>query len=235
MKALILAGGFGKRLRPLTSERPKPMVEVAGRPILVWQIELLKRHGIDSIVIAVSHLKEVIIKEIGSGSKYGVKTVYVVEDEPLGTAGAITNAKTVLQSEDKFLVMNGDIITNLNVKKVCDSVTNDIIGSIALVPLPSPYGVVMYDKNTQLINEFKEKPKILDYMINAGIYCFSKDIFNYLPESGDIEKLVFPQLAKERKLKAIPFLEDVYWKSIDTFKDLEEASKYLSEYGLFGE
>ena len=234
MKALILAGGFGKRLRPLTSERPKPMIEVGGKPILVWQLELLRRHGIKDVVITISHLKEVIIREIGSGNKYGVNAIYVVEDEPLGTGGAIKNAESVLKDEEKFVVLNGDILTDLNVSKMCELTDNSVVGTIALVPLPSPYGIVVYDKSTSLIKEFKEKPKLLDYFINAGVYCFTNRIFNYLPNSGNIEKLTFPTLAQKGLLKAAPFTE-AFWKSIDTFKDIEEVNKYLSEYSLFGD
>jgi NDP-sugar pyrophosphorylase family protein len=234
VKALILAGGFGKRLRPLTSERPKPMIEVGGKPILVWQLELLRRHGIKDVVITISHLKEVIIREIGSGNKYGVNAIYVVEDEPLGTGGAIKNAESVLKDEEKFVVLNGDILTDLNVSKMCELTDNSVVGTIALVPLPSPYGIVVYDKSTSLIKEFKEKPKLLDYFINAGVYCFTNRIFNYLPNSGNIEKLTFPTLAQKGLLKAAPFTE-AFWKSIDTFKDIEEVNKYLSEYSLFGD
>ncbi|UXD21096.1 nucleotidyltransferase [Ignicoccus pacificus DSM 13166] len=232
MKALILAGGFGKRLRPLTEERPKPMIEVGGKPILAWQLELLKRHGIKDVVITISHLKEVIIREIGSGGKYGVNAVYVVEDEPLGTGGAIKNTESVLRNEDKFVVLNGDILTNLNVRKVCEALEGDLVGTIALVPLPSPYGIVLFDKESGLIKEFKEKPRIPDYFINAGIYCFTNKIFDYLPKSGNIEKVTFPELARKGLLKAVPFT-DVFWRSIDTFKDIEEVNKYLEEYSLF--
>ncbi len=233
MKALILAGGYGKRLRPLTEELPKPLIEVAGKPILAWQMELYKRHGIDNIVLAVGHLKEKIIERIGSGSKYGVKVVYVVEEEPLGTGGAIKNAESVLKDEDMFVASNGDIITNLNVTKLCDALKErkEAVASMALVPLPSPYGIVIVDENGN-VKEFKEKPKLMDYWINAGIYCMRPEIFDYLPESGDIEKTAFPKLAKEGKLVAVKF-PDAFWKSIDNFKDLEEANKILSEMSLF--
>ncbi len=231
MKALILAGGFGKRLMPLTSERPKPMIEIAGKPILVWQLELLKRNGIKNVVITIAHLKEVVIRELGSGHKYGVSLAYVVEDEPLGTGGAIANARSVLENEDKFIVMNGDIITNLKVSKLCEELEGDLVGTMALVPLPSPYGIVVFDENYR-IREFKEKPRLEDYYINAGVYCFRNEIFDYLPNSGDIEKTTFPKLAREGKLKAVPF-KDVYWKSIDTHKDVEEVDRYLRENELF--
>ncbi len=234
MKALILAGGMGKRLRPLTEEIPKPLVSVHGKPIIVWQIELLKRHGINEIVFAIHYRKEKVVELLGSGSKYGIKAMYVAEDEPLGTGGAIKNAEPVLKNEEKFVVMNGDIITNLDVSKVCEAVKDEVVGAIALVPLPSPYGVVVYDPQTLKIKVFKEKPKLPDHKINAGVYCLSNKIFEYLPERGDIERLVFPQLAEKGLLKAVPF-ENVYWKSVDTMKDLEEVENYLKEHDLFEE
>ncbi len=230
MKALILAGGFGKRLRPYTEQKPKPLIEVAGKPILVWQIEWLKSLGIDTVVLAVGYLKEKVVEEIGSGRKYGVKAIYVVEEEPLGTGGAIKNAEAALMGEEKFLVMNGDILTNINALKLCESL-GDAIASIALVPLPSPYGIVVTDENSY-VTEFKEKPFIKDYWINAGVYCFTPEIFNYLPVSGDIEKITFPKLAKERRLKSVKF-SDVFWKSVDTYKDIEEADRLLREQSIF--
>ncbi len=230
MKALILAGGYGKRLRPYTEEKPKPLIEVAGKPILGWQLEWLKSLGIDTVVLAVGYLKDKVIEEIGSGRKYGVRVVYVVEEEPLGTGGAIKNAEAALMGEEKFLVMNGDILTNMNALRLCDEL-GEAIASIALVPLPSPYGIVVTDENSYVI-EFREKPFIKDYWINAGVYCFKPEIFKYLPMSGDIEKTTFPLLAKERKLKAVKF-SDVFWKSVDTYKDIEEADRLLKEQTIF--
>jgi len=232
MKALILAGGYGKRLRPITEELPKPLIEVAGKPILAWQIELYKRHGIKDIVLAVGHLKEKVIERVGSGSAYGVRVVYVVEDKPLGTGGAIKNAEVALKGEDMFVASNGDVITNLDVSKLCEALKkSDAVAAMSLVPLPSPYGIVITDESGR-VKEFKEKPKLKDYWINAGIYCMRSQIFDYLPESGDVERTAFPELAKEGKLIAVKY-PDVFWKSIDTFKDLEEANKILSELSLF--
>jgi len=232
VKALILAGGYGKRLKPLTEELPKPLLQVAGKPIVAWQFDLYKRHGINEIVMAVGYLKEKVIELVGSGSKYGVKVVYVVEEEPLGTGGAIKNAESALRNEEMFAVSNGDIITNLDVTKLCDALReSEAVAAMSLVPLPSPYGIVITDESGK-VKEFKEKPKIHDYWINAGVYCMRNEIFDYLPESGDIEKTAFPQLAKEGKLVAVKY-PDAFWKSVDTFKDLEEANKLLSKLSLF--
>ena len=228
VKAVILAGGFGKRLRPYTESIPKPLVEVAGRPILEWQIEWLKMHGIKEIVLLVGYLKEKIIERIGSGARLNVKVTYVVEDTPLGTGGALKNAEHVLRNENYFIVINGDILTNIDPVKVVNALSvGRAVGSIATVPLRSPYGILRIENGH--VVEFSEKPLLKDYWINAGIYGFTPEIFHYLPEKGDIERTAFPKLASERKLVAVRF-EDVFWRSIDTYKDVEEASREVEKY-----
>jgi len=231
MKALILAGGLGKRLRPYTEDLPKPLVSVAGKPIMVHQIEWLKKHGVDEIILAVGYRKEKILDEIGSGRRYGVRVSYVVEEEPLGTAGAIKNAECILRNEDHFYVLNGDIITNINLSKLHARLRGKIIGALALVPLPSPYGIIKFNEESGQITDFIEKPLLRDYWINAGVYCFRPEIFEYLPDKGDIEKTAFPLLASQGKLIGVPFV-DVLWKAIDTHKDLEETEKMLKRLGL---
>ena len=226
MKALILAGGFGKRLRPITRDIPKPLVEVAGKPIIGWQFEWLKKYGIREVILAVGYLREKMMEVIGSGRNFGVRVSYVVEDVPLGTGGGVKNAEPFLKNEDLFYVLNGDIISDIDLSLLDESLEENIVGTIAIVPLPSPYGIVEYDPSTLSIKRFVEKPIISDYWINAGVYCFTPEIFDYLPEKGDIEKTSFPLLANKGKLKAVPY-KDVFWKSIDTHKDVEEASKIL--------
>jgi len=226
MKAVILAGGYGKRLRPLTMDRPKPLIEIAGKPILLWQIEWLKKYGIDEIVLLVGYLRDKIIEYIGSGRKFNVKVTYVVEDEPLGTGGALKNAELVLRNEEKFLVLNGDIITNLDPLRLLANVNENIVVSIAAVPLRSPYGILSIDEKGY-ITRFEEKPIIENYWINAGVYAMTPKIFRYLPNRGDIERTTFPKLAFEKRLTATKYTE-VFWRSIDTYKDVEEAGKELS-------
>ncbi len=227
MKALILAGGYGKRLRPLTETRPKPLVEVAGKPIIVWQIEWLKKQGIDEIVLAVGYLKDKIINEIGSGKRFGVRVSYVVEDEPMGTAGGLKNAEHILKNEEFFFVLNGDILTNIELDRLAAQLKAhpEIVGTIAVVPLPCPYGIVKFDERCYAVH-FMEKPTIKEYWINAGVYCLRPKIFEYLPERGDIEKETFPALAEKKMLMVTP-CEGVFWKSIDTHKDIEEAERML--------
>ncbi len=225
MKAVILAGGLGKRLRPLTEDRPKPLVEVCGKPILEWQIRWLKSFGITDFVLLLGYAKHRVVDFLGSGRKLDVNVAYVVEDEPLGTAGAIKNAESVLRKEDAFIVVNGDIITNLDPRPMVEALRGDpnAVAAIALVPMRSPYGVVRVEDG--YIVEFVEKP-VLEHLINAGVYAMKPAIFDYLPPKGDIEKTAFPRLAKERKLLGHVYRE-AYWKSIDTVKDIDEATTIL--------
>ncbi|ABN70152.1 Nucleotidyl transferase [Staphylothermus marinus F1] len=230
MMAVILAGGFGKRLRPYTEEIPKPLVSVAEKPILEWQIEWLKQYGFNEFVLLVGYRKEKIIEHIGSGGKLGVKVTYVVEDEPLGTGGAIKNAEHILSKEEKFLVLNGDILTNLNPMKLFEKLDEhpEFVAVIASIPLPSPYGVL--EIKDSKVTGFVEKPKLQDYWINAGIYAMKPSALKYFPERGDLERTAFPAMAKDGVLGAVKYT-GVFWKSVDTYKDLEEATKAIIKLG----
>lgn len=224
MQAVILAGGFGKRLAPLTNELPKPLLPVGGKPILVRQIEWLRRYGIVDIILAVGYLRHKIFETLGDGRKYGVRLFYSVEEEPLGTGGAIKNAAPYL-TDDVFIVVNGDVLTNLPVDRVVEALEN-ADGAIALVPLRSPYGIVEFDSNGY-ISRFREKPLLEGFYINAGVYALRKKVLSELPDRGNIEETLFPSLAQQRRLKAVIF-RDVFWRSVDSLKDLEEVDKYFT-------
>jgi mannose-1-phosphate guanylyltransferase len=229
MKAVILAGGLGKRLRPLTDERPKPMIEVLDQPIIEWQIKWFKKFRIEEIVICVGYLKEHIIDYIGSGTKFGVKVGYAVEEEPLGTGGALRNAQSLLGGAeyDGFFMVNGDILTDLDPNILRDDMTSS---ALAVVPLRSPYGVIELDGSSNIIG-FVEKPQIKDRWINAGVYYFGSEVFNYLPDSGNIEITALPAMIKDRKIRAIRY-EKSFWRSIDSHKDIEEAGKEIKNSRL---
>jgi len=228
MLAAILAGGFGKRLKPYTDTIPKPLIEVSGRPILEWQIMWLKKYGFREVVLLVGYKKEAIIERIGSGSQYGIKVTYVVEDEPLGTGGAVKNAEHILSKTSAFLLVNGDVVTNLNPLLLFDKLREGYLGVVASVPLPSPYGVLELEDSR--VKGFVEKPQLRDYWINAGVYVLKPEALNYFPEKGDLEKTAFPAMARDGVLGAVKY-EHVFWKSIDTHKDLEEASHMLEKLG----
>ena len=221
MKAVILAGGFGKRLKPLTDTRPKPMIQISGFPIIEWQINWLRKFGIKEFILCVGFMKEQIIDHIGNGSKFNCQVEYSIEENPLGTGGALMNASELLSNESSFFMLNGDILTDLEPNLL---LLNDA-NTIALVPLTSPFGVVELDNQSRVLG-FVEKPEIPNYWINAGIYRFTKEIFQYLPASGNIEVTTLPSLAQQGKLRAVRF-ERVFWRSIDSHKDIEEASKEI--------
>ncbi|MEM2856860.1 MAG: nucleotidyltransferase family protein [Candidatus Nitrosocaldaceae archaeon] len=220
MQAIILAGGFGKRLKPLTDEIPKPMIMINNKPIIHRQIEWLKSNGIDEIIIAAGYKHEHIINYL---TNHDLKVSYAIEDKPLDTGGGIKNAMSMID-DNYFIAINGDILTDIRLDALFNSI-DDSIASIALVTLPSPFGIVEVDSNCN-VNGFVEKPKIKDYWINAGVYYLSNKIRDYLPDVGSIERDTFPLLVKKHMLKAVKY-NDVYWRSIDSHKDIEEASKEL--------
>ena len=223
MQAVVLAGGFGKRLAPLTSEVPKPLLPVGGKPILVRQIEWLKLFGIRDVVLAVGYLKHKIFEALGDGRRFGVRIFYSVEEEPLGTGGAIKNAELFI-TDDIFIVLNGDVLTNLSLGKLVEAL-GDADGAIALVPLRSPYGIVEFDANGY-VTHFREKPLLEGFYINAGVYALRRKILSELPDRGNIEETLFPRLAQQRRLKAVVY-RDVFWKSVDSLKDLEEVDRFF--------
>ncbi len=232
MKAAIIAGGLGRRLRPLTSDKPKPLVEVGGKPIIQWQIEWLRSYGVDTVVVLAGYHREKLVDFLGSGSRFGVTVVYVVEEEPLGTGGALKNAENVLKNDDVFIAVNGDIITNIPINELVEELkkVKEALGVLALTPLKSPYGIVELGDDNK-VKSFKEKPIIPNYLINAGVYAFKPEVFKYIPKKGDLEKDTFPKLASQGMLLGKVFL-NCYWRSIDTLKDVEEASEELTRFKL---
>ncbi|PUA32291.1 MAG: nucleotidyltransferase [Zestosphaera tikiterensis] len=227
MKAAIIAGGLGRRLRPLTSDRPKPLVEVGGKPIIQWQIEWLRSYGVDTVVVLAGYHREKLVDFLGSGGRFGVTAVYVVEEEPLGTGGALKNAENILKNDEVFIAVNGDIITDIPINELVEELegVDEALGVLALVPLKSPYGIVELGSNNRVVS-FREKPIIPNYLINAGVYALKPEVFKHLPKKGDLEKDTFPKLASQGRLLGKVFLNS-YWRSIDTLKDVEEAGEEL--------
>ena len=223
MKALILAGGMGKRLRPLTDDKPKPMIPISNKPILEWQINWLKSHNIHDIVLCTGYMGDNISAYFGNGEKFDVNIEYSKEEEPLGTGGALMQSRSLLESHSNFLVMNGDVMTDIDPHSLIQNLTDKLIGTIAVVALRSPFGEIEIQENG-LISSFTEKPILNDHWINAGIYCFANNVFGYLSNVGSLESDVFPILATENKLSAIK-QNDIKWRSIDSHKDIEEAQK----------
>ncbi len=223
--AIILAGGKGERLRPFTNDRPKVMVELSGKPILLWQIEWLKSFGITKFVITASYKHEVIEQFLGDGSKFGIEIEYSIEETPLGRGGAIKKAfkAKIINGETDVIVTNGDIITKLDLSKMMELHTKEqAMVTMLLEPYISRWGLVKTEDDHVI--GFDEKPK-LPYWINGGIYIFNREIEPMLPELGDHETETFPKIAKE---KFLAFKDEGFWRAVDVVKDKSEAEQFLA-------
>ena len=214
MKAIILAGGRGKRLKPVTDYVPKPLVPIKNIPIIEWQIKYLKKFGIKEVIICTGYKADMIESYLNM-KKLGIKIKFSIEKSPLGTGGAIKKAGKMI-NEKSFFVINGDTITNIDLRKLASKKN-----SIAAIELRTKYGILEVESD-KIIN-FKEKKEIPDTWMNAGIYHLQKEILKKLPVEGDIEKTVFPDYAKKGLLDTIKF-KNVEWFSVDSFKDMEECS-----------
>ena len=219
MKAIILAGGRGKRLRPITDYVPKPLIPIRNLPIIEWQIKYLKKFGISEVIIC-SGYKTEMIENYLKNKKLGIKITFSIENKPLGTGGAIKKAGKKIRDKS-FLVINGDTITNIDLKKVMKKEN-----SIASIKLRTKFGILQTEQNK--IIKFDEKKEIMDLWMNAGIYHLKKETIKELPNVGDIEKTLFPDYAKKEKLTIVKFIKSK-WYSIDSFKDMEECSLVIQK------
>ena len=235
MKAVILAGGLGTRLKPYTTVFPKPLMPIGESPILEIIVKQLKAKGFNEITLAVGHLSELIMAFFNNGSKYGLKIEYSKEEKKLGTAGGLGLLKNKL--EDDFLVMNGDVLTGLDFSEFLEF--HKKTGSIATIELNRrhvdiDFGVVELDENRTLIG-YIEKPKI-DYLVSMGVYAFNESILEYIPshEYLDIPDLMKRLLSEGEKVNG--FIHDGYWLDIgrpdDYIKANEDIQKIYRELGV---
>lgn len=233
MKALILAGGQGLRLRPLTDDRPKPLVAVAGKPIAEWQLDwLIKNVELEEAIFLCGYKWNRLKEHFGNDYK-GVRIGYSVEESPLGTGGAFRKAIVNTKLGDENLVMmNGDIVTDLPLGKMLTEHSHGKgapMVTLLLVPYKSRFGIVHIDKENFVVR-FEEKPEFPDVWINGGIYVASaKRILDHLPEKGDIERETFPKLAAAGEVMAYPYRG--FWSLIDSIKDIQEVEKQLKAKG----
>jgi NDP-sugar pyrophosphorylase family protein len=225
--ALIIAGGEGERLRPLTSDRPKPMIPVADRPILEYQIRWLAGQGVSDVILLCGYKAEVIQEHFGDGSRFGLRVHYSLEREPLGRGGALKlGARLLPPDEELTLALNGDILTDQPLPPLLRyHRRKGATATVMLTRLRSPYGITRRDRAGRIV-AFEEKP-LLPHWINAGVYVLAPDFFRRLPDRGDHETTTFPELAAEGKL--FGYRSRSYWRTIDTFKDLTEAETELRE------
>ncbi|MBI5147398.1 MAG: nucleotidyltransferase family protein [Thaumarchaeota archaeon] len=218
MDAIILAGGKGTRLKPLTDYVPKPLIPINNKPLIEWQIRYLKKFGIENIVISTGYKSKQIENYLERKANFGSKIRFSVEKKPLGTGGAIKKAAKMAHG-NSFLVLNGDIVTNIDIGQMYKRKN-----SIALIELKTKYGTVTIHDDK--ITEFREKKSVPNVWMNAGIYHLDRNIVEKLPTSGAIEKTTFLKYARERNLHGIKF-KDSFWFSIDSHKDLEDCSETL--------
>jgi NDP-sugar pyrophosphorylase family protein len=190
--ALIIAGGEGERLRPLTDDRPKNMVPVAGRPIVDRQLDWLREGGVTDVVFLCRYKAEVLQAHVDDGSKFGLRAHYSIEPEPLGRGGALKLAYALVPADAPFVIAcNGDILTDQPLDElIAFHQTKRAVATIMLAPLRSPYGIVDVADDGQ-IQSFVEKP-ILPLWVNAGVYVFSREFFALLPDKGDHETTALP-------------------------------------------
>ena len=218
MKVLVLSGGIGKRLKPITDYVPKSLVPINNVPIIEWQIRYFKKFGVNEFVICAGHKSEQIINYFEAKKNLKVKIDYSVEKTTLGTGGAIRKASRLINDES-FFVINGDIITNLDPRPLRSKKN-----SIAVVPLRTSFGLV--DIVGDKVRKFREKPHVSDLWINAGIYHLLSDILQHLPRVGNIEDTIFPVFAAKGDLAVVKYT-NALWHSIDSHKDIEECSNNM--------
>ncbi len=235
-KGIIISGGWGTRLRPLTCTIPKSLIPVVNKPVIERQILLLKSAGIKDIVLAVSVMSDILKAYFGDGDKLGINIQYTDEKNPLGTAGAIKLAEDYLKDEN-FFMLNGDVILNFDFKEMVQAHARyKGLGVIAskIVPDPSRYGVLIAEEQSNKIIKFLEKSeyspldgKHIPMHINAGVYILEPDIFQYIEPNKkvSIEHDVFPILVSEEKLYhySIPGV----WKDIGKPEELLEGNIQL--------
>jgi mannose-1-phosphate guanylyltransferase len=234
MKALILVGGYGTRLRPLTLTKPKPLVEFCNKPMVFHQIESLAQVGVTHVILAVSYLSDMLQREMEVEAKrLNIKITLSQETEPLGTAGPLALARNHLQGDnDSFFVLNSDVICEFPFEEMIKFHKNhQCEGTICVTKVeePSKYGVVVYEQNTGKIERFVEKPReYVSNKINAGLYIFNSAILDRIElRPTSIEKEIFPAMAADKQLYA--FELKGFWMDVGQPKDyLIGMSLYLN-------
>lgn len=226
--AILLVGGFGTRLMPLTKNTPKPMLTVAGVPVTEHQIAMAKAAGITEIVLATSYLSEVFIPYFGDGSKWGIKIKYAVEKEPLGTGGGIRNAAKLFESSETVVVLNGDVLSSHNLAEQIrqhEAHNADVTLHLTQVEDARAFGCVPTDSEGRVTAFLEKMENPVTNQINAGCYVFNPNIISNIPMDTvvSVERETFPQLVAHGA-KVFGYLENAYWLDIGTPRALLKAS-----------
>lgn len=230
MKALILAGGFATRLRPLSCSKPKLLFPIVGVPLIDSMARWLGSAGIDQIILAVNHLSDRLKISIGDRLE-GLKVSFSVEETPLGTGGPISLAAKLLRDDEPFIVVNGDIVTDIDLKAMValhNQEKSDATIALVSTAYPSAYGSVTTD-SSGMVQRFVEKSedRSRSNLVNAGVYVFSSKLIDTIPggRPSSLERDIFPQLAKNRKMQA--WTHNGIWYDIGRIPEYIKANKEL--------
>ena len=227
MKAVIMAGGFGTRLRPLTCNIPKPMVPMVNRPMMDHIVALLKKHGISDQIVTLYYQPENITNHFGDGTNFGVKMQFRKSEADLGTAGSVRNAIDFLN--ERFLVISGDVLTDFDLSSaIAFHESKRAKATILLTRVSNPlqFGVVL-TRDDGTISRFLEKPswgEVFSDTINTGIYIFEPEVLDLIPKGGefDFSKNLFPLLL-ERNLELYGYIAQGYWRDIGNLTEYQDA------------
>jgi NDP-sugar pyrophosphorylase family protein len=220
--AVVMAGGFGTRLRPLTEDTPKPMLQINGRPMLEISIEKLISHGANRIFIATHYLPEKITSHFGNGERFGVEIQYVHEEVPLGTGGALS---LLPRRDENTLVFNGDILTNLDIGMfLAYHLKSGSAMTIAATQysFQVPFGVI--SEQNSLVTHIEEKPSF-SFLVNSGIYFLSKQVFDVVPPSGKYNMTDVAHALVQRSMPVSCFPIFEHWLDVGRPSDYDLAAK----------
>lgn len=225
LECMIMAGGRGKRLSPLTDQTPKPMLELGGKPIIEHNIDRLISYGVKKIYISIKYLGEQIENYFGDGSSKGISIEYVREEKPLGTAGALSLVNKF--NSDKVLLMNGDLLTNVDFEDLYHKLlrsNSEMVVASTEYKIDVPYAV--FETENGYVKNFKEKPSYI-YQSNAGVYILNKKLISEIPENEyyDITTLMEKLIEEDRKLSYNPIKG--YWIDIGKPVDYEYAKNFV--------
>jgi mannose-1-phosphate guanylyltransferase/phosphomannomutase len=229
MKAVVMAGGEGTRLRPMTASQPKPLLPVVGKPIMEHVLALLKRHGFDETVVTVQYLASLVRTYFGDGSELGMSLEYATEETPLGTAGSVKNAAAALQGEEPFLVISGDALTDFDLGALVRYHREQgalVTICLARVPDPVEFGIVIQHEDGR-IDRFLEKPtwgQVFSDTVNTGIYVMEPRVLDEVAvgENVDWSSDVFPKLL-ERGERVMGYVAEGYWEDVGTHESYVRA------------
>jgi len=218
VQAIILAGGKGSRLKPITDYVPKSLIPINNVPIIEWQIRYLKRFNVRDIIVCSGYKSEQIHEYLDHKNNFGINIRYSIEKTPLGTGGAIKKACKMISGET-FFVMNGDVLTDIDLAKM-----RRAQNAVALIELRTRFGTVEFHGGK--VSKFMEKKPIANIWMNSGVYHLRKDIMRDLPAKGAIEDTAFVKYASRGVLEGVKF-SGAFWHSIDSHKDLEECANAM--------